>query len=60
LVSYKGEVKDVLSVLEKGIRSGLSYSGANNILEFHQKAKFIRVTPISVSENGAHGVVLEN
>ena len=59
-VPYKGSVKDVLLVLEKGIRSGLSYSGAKNILEFHQKAKFIRVTPISVSENGAHGVVLDN
>ncbi|MDA1337969.1 MAG: IMP dehydrogenase [bacterium] len=57
-VPYKGSVNDILSVIEKGIRSGLSYSGANNIEEFHEKAKFIRVTPISVSENGAHGVVL--
>ena len=60
LVPYKGSVKDVLAVLEKGIRSGLSYAGARNIVELHSKARFIRVTPISVSENGAHGVVLDN
>jgi IMP dehydrogenase len=60
LVPYKGTVAGVLSVIEKGLRSGLSYAGARNIVEMHEKARFIRVTPISVSENGAHGVVLEN
>jgi IMP dehydrogenase len=58
LVPYKGHVKDVLAKLEKGIRSGLSYSGAFNIKEFHEKAQFIRVTPTSTNENGAHGVLV--
>src|SRR3990167_6049638 len=53
IVPYKGAVQDVLSILEKGIRSGLSYSGAKNIVELHNKARFIRVTPISILENGA-------
>jgi len=59
LVRYKGPVENVLSSMEKGIRSGLSYSGAKNIQELHEKAKFIRVTSASLQENGAHGVVLD-
>ncbi len=58
MVPYKGPVKNVLAAMEKGIRSGLSYSGAFNIVELHQKARFIRVTPISAAENGPHGVIL--
>ncbi|HEX8923456.1 MAG TPA: guanosine monophosphate reductase, partial [Patescibacteria group bacterium] len=38
LVPYRGPVEGILSSLEKGIRSGLSYSGAFNIDEFHNKA----------------------
>jgi IMP dehydrogenase len=56
MVNYKGPVKRVLDIMERGIRSGLSYSGAFNIHELHQRAKFIRITPNSVKENGPHGV----
>lgn len=58
LVPYKGSVVDVLKSLEAGIRSGMSYCGSKMISELHEKAKFIRVTPISVQENGAHGVII--
>ncbi len=57
LVPYKGDVKDVLDMLDKGIRSGLSYGGSFTIEELHQKARFIRVTTASSNENGAHGVI---
>lgn len=57
-VPYKGPVKNVLDAMDKGIRSGLSYSGAKTIEELHENAKFIRVTPMSVAENGAHGVMV--
>ena len=39
LVSYKGSVKPILEQLLGGIRSGLTYSGANNIEELRQKGK---------------------
>lgn len=55
-VPYKGPIKNVLDVMDKGIRSGLSYCGAQNIEELHQKAKFIRITQASIGENGAHEV----
>jgi IMP dehydrogenase/GMP reductase len=59
-VPYKGPLQHALKRMEKGIQSGLSYSGAFTIEEFHNKAQFIRVTPMSVQENGAHGVHLFN
>lgn len=58
-VPVKGSVKDILNGMDKGIRSGLTYSGANNIEELHKNAKFIRVTQASISENGAHGVIVQ-
>lgn len=58
LVPYKGSVIDVLNVMDKGLRSGLSYSGAFNIKEFHERAKFVRLTSASIKENGAHGVLV--
>jgi len=58
LVKYKGPVRNILAKMERAIRSGLSYSGAFNISEFHQKAEFVRITPTSVKENGAHGVIV--
>lgn len=56
LVKYKGPVKDVIEGLCAGIRSGFSYSGARNINEFHNKAKFIRITPAGLKESHPHGV----
>ena len=53
-VPFKGEATAVLSKLEGGIRSGLSYSGAVSIPELHSKARFIRQTPAGKAESGAH------
>jgi len=44
--------------MDKGIRSGLSYSGAKNIADLHKRAQFIRITSASIGENGAHGVMV--
>jgi len=53
-VPYKGPVTDVLAELERGIRSGLSYSGARTIAELQAKAKFIRQTVSGQTESGTH------
>ena len=53
-VPFKGDVGPILSKLEGGIRSGLSYSGAGDIAELHAKAKFIRQTNAGRVESGAH------
>jgi len=53
-VPYQGKVADVLADLTRGIRSGLSYSGARSIEELQAKAEFILQTSSGVSESGTH------
>lgn len=56
-VPFSGPVEGVLSRLEKGIRSGMSYCGSHDIKEIHKKAKFMQVTPTLVTENANRGVI---
>ena len=53
-VPCKGSVRDILLELERGIRSGLSYSGARTITELQAKARFIRQTSSGQTESGTH------
>ena len=53
-IPYRGALPDVLADLERGIRSGLSYSGARSIRELQAKAKWIRQTRASIVESSAH------
>ena len=46
--------RDILFDLEKGIRSGLSYSGSGTILELQTKAKFISQSASGLSESRTH------
>lgn len=57
IVPYKGPVKNSIEVWTANIRSGISYCGAKNIPELWKKAKFIRVSPLGIRENGAHDVI---
>ena len=56
-VECRGPVSDVLNILDKGIRSGFSYSGAFNIEELHQKARFVQVTNSIIIENNHRGII---
>jgi IMP dehydrogenase len=56
LVPYTGSLHDVIESIEHGLKSAFSYTGARNIEEFHTKARFVRVSAMSVMENGAHGL----
>ncbi len=53
-VQYKGPVADVLADLERGIRSGLSYSGARTVRELQEKAIFVRQTNAGQFESSTH------
>ena len=53
-IPYKGSVIDILDDLERGIRSGLSYSGARTIAELQAKSQFIRQTVSGQTESGTH------
>ena len=53
-IPYKGSVLDVLSDLEGGIRSGLSYSGVGDLKKLHASAKFLRQTGAGQKESWTH------
>lgn len=53
-IPYKGHVIHILDDLEKGIRSGLSYSGARNILELQATKEFIIQTSSGKNESFTH------
>lgn len=53
-VPYKGEVEDILTRLEKNIKSGLSYSGARNLVDFRSRARFVKQSAAGLSESQTH------
>ena len=54
MIPYKGSVKHILEDLEKGIRSGLSYSGCRNVEQLRDRAIFIKQTANGVQESNPH------
>ncbi len=55
IIPLSGSVADVIGKLKGGLASACSYTGALNIAEFKDKAKFIRVTHNSYIEGTPHG-----
>jgi IMP dehydrogenase len=55
-VPYRGKAREVLMQLIGGLQSGMSYSGANSIEDFQQKAIFTRMTGAGLRESGPHDV----
>ena len=53
-VPHRGPVGLILDDLEKGIRSGFSYSGARNLTELRSKAEFVLQTASGLSESRTH------
>jgi IMP dehydrogenase len=53
-VPCKGPVDDIIGELVRGVRSGLSYSGARSIVELQTKAKFVRQTSSGQAESSTH------
>jgi IMP dehydrogenase len=57
-VPYKGPVATVLHQLAGGLRAAMGYVGAKTLAEFHQKAKFIRITSAGLRESHVHDVAI--
>ena len=53
-VPLKGAAAGVLFEIDKGVRSGLSYSGVRNIRELQSKARFILQTSAGLIESSTH------
>lgn len=58
MVPYKGTVVDIIKQLTGGIRSGLSYCGANTIPQMQQNAEFIKMSTAGYAESQPHDVEL--
>jgi IMP dehydrogenase len=56
MVAFKGPVKDVIHQLVGGLKSGISYCGANSISEMRKNAEFIQVTAAGIKESNSHDV----
>ncbi len=56
LIPYKGGVDEVVRQLVGGLRSGMSYCGANTIRALQDKSEFIRITDAGRKESGPHDI----
>lgn len=54
MVEVKGSAEHVIQDLAAGLRSAMSYTGANNLKEFQEKAEFVLVSKATIRENQAH------
>jgi IMP dehydrogenase len=55
-VHYRGPLGEVVYQLMGGLKSGMGYVGAKNILDLQNKARFIRITSASLIENHPHDI----
>ncbi len=56
LVPYRGSAAEAIRNIVGGVRSGMSYSGAQTIAQLQEKAKFVRVTLAGIRESHSHDV----
>ncbi len=53
-VPFRGSVVMILEDIERGVRSGFSYTGAQNLKELQTKATFVRQTSAGLGESRTH------
>lgn len=54
MVPYKGSAEFIINDLVGGLRSAMSYVGANNLKDFQKKAQFVVASPAAQGEGVAH------
>lgn len=57
-VPYRGSVKDIIFQLIGGLKSGMGYCGAKDILTLQKKARFIRISPAGLRESHPHDITI--
>jgi len=57
-VPYKGPVSIVTKQLLGGLRAGMGYCGVKTIAEFHEQAKFYRITSAGLLESHPHDITI--
>lgn len=57
-VPYRGSLSSNIYQLVGGIRSGMGYVGAGNIIELHEKSEFIKISSASLKESHPHDILI--
>jgi IMP dehydrogenase len=57
-VPYKGAAATVLHQLAGGLRAAMGYVGAKDLAEFHDKARFLRISSAGLRESHVHDVLI--
>lgn len=57
-VPYRGALSFCVQQLIGGLKAGMGYVGAKNILELQEKARFIRITSSGLKESHVHDVII--
>jgi len=53
-VAYRGTATEVIRVLMGGVRSAMSYMGADDLATFRRNARFVRTTAAGLAESHPH------
>ena len=56
--AYKGPIAPVLHQLVGGLRASMGYVGGANILDFQNRARFVRITGAGLRESHVHDVMI--
>lgn len=59
-VAYKGAAADIVFQMVGGIKSGMGYTGAEDIQALHDKAQFIEMSGAGLIESHPHDVQITN
>ncbi len=57
-VPYKGPASDVIHQLVGGVKAAMGYTGAADIYDFQNKARFVRITNAGLQESHVHDVII--
>jgi IMP dehydrogenase len=57
-VPYKGPIAPILHQMVGGLRAAMGYVGAANLVEFRNRARFIRITGAGLRESHVHDVMI--
>ncbi len=57
-VPYRGLASEIIFQIIGGLKAGMGYCGAANLVELKQKARFIRVTQAGLRENHPHDITI--
>ena len=57
-IAYKGTLEETVTQLVGGLRSGMGYTGCQNIEELQNNAKFVRITSAGLRESHVHDVII--